>query len=127
MSSLRSVCATVAPRATSTQPVIPKWFTSQQMATFSQNPHPSDDNISGTVCSLLISDGNREIKLKHLTEMIEVGTFFFALSLTLLWIKEENVVISGELFVVKRRQDEQIVPLRHFDLKSSVGSDKKTS
>lgn len=45
------------------------------MTTFNQNPHPSDDNITGTVCSLLISDGNREIKLKQLTEMIEVRLF----------------------------------------------------
>lgn len=57
-----------------------KWFTSWQMTTFNQNPHPSGDNITGTVCSLLISDGNREIKLNHLTEMIEVRTVCFVLS-----------------------------------------------
>ncbi|XP_044062213.1 polycystic kidney disease protein 1-like 2 [Siniperca chuatsi] len=43
-----------------------------QMATFSKNPHPSDDNISGTVCSLLLSDGDSDIELVHLTEMIEI-------------------------------------------------------
>lgn len=43
-----------------------------QMATFTNNPHPSDDNISGTVCSLLLSDGKSDIKLKNLTEVIEV-------------------------------------------------------
>ncbi|KAI3377578.1 hypothetical protein L3Q82_008747, partial [Scortum barcoo] len=43
-----------------------------QMATFSLNPHPSDDNISGTLCSLLLSDGVSDIKLKGLPEMIEI-------------------------------------------------------
>lgn len=42
------------------------------MATFSRNPHPSDDNISGTLCSLLLTDGVSDIKLTNLTEMIEV-------------------------------------------------------
>lgn len=46
------------------------------MATFSVNPHPSDDNISGTLCSLLLSDGASDIKLANLTEMIEVQPFF---------------------------------------------------
>ncbi|XP_041797280.1 polycystic kidney disease protein 1-like 2 [Chelmon rostratus] len=43
-----------------------------QMATFSENPHPSDDNISGTLCSLLLSDGASDITLANLTEMIEI-------------------------------------------------------
>ncbi|XP_074481384.1 polycystin-1-like protein 2 [Sebastes fasciatus] len=43
-----------------------------QMASFSKNPHPSDDNISGTVCSLLLSDGTTDIKLTNLTENIEI-------------------------------------------------------
>ncbi|XP_042266749.1 polycystic kidney disease protein 1-like 2 [Thunnus maccoyii] len=43
-----------------------------QMATFSGNPHLSDDNISGTVCSLLLSDGVSDIRLENLTEMIEI-------------------------------------------------------
>ncbi|CAK6973388.1 polycystic kidney disease protein 1-like 2 [Scomber scombrus] len=43
-----------------------------QLVTFSRNPHPSDDNISGTVCSLLLSDGVSDIKLENLTEMIEI-------------------------------------------------------
>nr|XP_033488033.1 polycystic kidney disease protein 1-like 2 [Epinephelus lanceolatus] len=43
-----------------------------QMATFSRNPHPSDDNISGTLCSLLLTDGVSDIKLTNLTEMIEI-------------------------------------------------------
>lgn len=42
------------------------------MSTFSKNPHPSDDNISGTLCSLLLSDGDHEIELRNLTELIEV-------------------------------------------------------
>ncbi|XP_076592826.1 polycystin-1-like protein 3 [Chaetodon auriga] len=43
-----------------------------QMATFSGNPHPSEDNISGTLCSLLLSDGASDIKLTNLPEMIEI-------------------------------------------------------
>ncbi|XP_077448719.1 polycystin-1-like protein 2 isoform X3 [Stigmatopora argus] len=43
-----------------------------QMATLSLNPHPSDDNISGKVCSLLLSDGNSDVELANLTEMIEI-------------------------------------------------------
>ncbi|XP_039984198.1 polycystic kidney disease protein 1-like 2 isoform X7 [Xiphias gladius] len=43
-----------------------------QMATFSRNPHPSSDNISGTLCSLLLSSGVSDIKLANLTEMIEI-------------------------------------------------------
>lgn len=94
-SSLHAAMFSLPP--TPTQPFIPNGFsTSRQMATFNQNPHPSDDNITGTVCSLLISDGSKEIKLKHLTEMIEVRTVFVP-SLTLLWIKEENVVVYAEL------------------------------
>lgn len=46
---------------------------SSQMSTFSTNPHPSNDSISGTVCSLVLSEGNVEIKLTNLTEMIEVN------------------------------------------------------
>ncbi|XP_029937961.1 polycystic kidney disease protein 1-like 2 [Myripristis murdjan] len=45
---------------------------SAQMATLSNNPHPSDDNISGTVCSVFLSDGHSDIKLSNLTEMIEI-------------------------------------------------------
>ncbi|XP_073320377.1 polycystin-1-like protein 2 [Pagrus major] len=43
-----------------------------QMATFSTNPHPSGVNISGTLCSLLLTDGESDIKLADLTEMIEI-------------------------------------------------------
>lgn len=43
------------------------------MSTFSSNPHPSNDSISGVVCSLVLSEGNMEIKLTNLTEMIEVN------------------------------------------------------
>ncbi|XP_035484837.2 polycystic kidney disease protein 1-like 2 [Scophthalmus maximus] len=42
-----------------------------QMSMFSMNPHPSDD-ISGTVCSILLSNGESDIKLENLTEMIEI-------------------------------------------------------
>ncbi|XP_032363993.1 polycystic kidney disease protein 1-like 2 [Etheostoma spectabile] len=43
-----------------------------QMAAFPQNPHPSNHTISGTVCSLLLSNGESDIKLANLTEMIEI-------------------------------------------------------
>ncbi|TKS70244.1 Polycystic kidney disease protein 1-like 2 PC1-like 2 protein [Collichthys lucidus] len=43
-----------------------------QMTTFSGNPHPSDDNISGTVFNLILSDGETDIELKNLSEMIEI-------------------------------------------------------
>ncbi|KAG8001601.1 Polycystic kidney disease protein 1-like 2, partial [Nibea albiflora] len=43
-----------------------------QMTTFSGNPHPSDDNISGTVSNLILSDGKADIELKNLPEMIEI-------------------------------------------------------
>lgn len=46
---------------------------SSQMSTFSTNPHPSNDSISGTVCSLVLSEGDLELKLTNLTEMIEVN------------------------------------------------------
>ncbi|XP_038557671.1 polycystic kidney disease protein 1-like 2 isoform X2 [Micropterus salmoides] len=42
-----------------------------QMSTFLVNPHPSD-NVSGIVCSLILSDGVSDIKLANLTEMIEI-------------------------------------------------------
>nr|XP_046245454.1 polycystic kidney disease protein 1-like 2 [Scatophagus argus] len=45
---------------------------SAQMATFSSNPHPSDDNVTGTVSSLSLRDGDTEIKLTNLPEMIEI-------------------------------------------------------
>lgn len=48
-----------------------------QMSTFSTNPHPSNDSISGTVCSLVLSEGNVEIKLTNLSEMIEVNPACF--------------------------------------------------
>ncbi|XP_077420923.1 polycystin-1-like protein 2 isoform X2 [Vanacampus margaritifer] len=41
------------------------------MATFSVNPHPTD-HISGTVCSIFLSDGESDIELANLTEMIEI-------------------------------------------------------
>ncbi len=50
------------------------------MATFSANPHPSADNISGTLCSLFLSDGKADIKLTNLTEMIEVQPFFIKIA-----------------------------------------------
>ncbi|XP_030016916.1 polycystic kidney disease protein 1-like 2 [Sphaeramia orbicularis] len=43
-----------------------------QLATFSNNPHPSDDNITGTVFSILLSNGVSDIKLDNLSEMIEI-------------------------------------------------------
>ncbi|KAK5617940.1 hypothetical protein CRENBAI_024468 [Crenichthys baileyi] len=43
-----------------------------QMATFSSNPYPSTDNITGNVCNILLSDGKSEIKLDNLTEMVEI-------------------------------------------------------
>ncbi|KAF3686523.1 Polycystic kidney disease protein 1-like 2 PC1-like 2 protein Polycystin-1L2 Precursor [Channa argus] len=43
-----------------------------QLATFSQNPHPSNDSISGTVCSLFLSNGVSDIKLTNLSQMIEI-------------------------------------------------------
>ncbi|XP_041841661.1 polycystic kidney disease protein 1-like 2 isoform X2 [Melanotaenia boesemani] len=43
-----------------------------QMATFTSNPHPSYDNISGTVCNVLLSDGTSDIMLKNLSTMIEI-------------------------------------------------------
>ncbi|XP_029353372.1 polycystic kidney disease protein 1-like 2 [Echeneis naucrates] len=42
-----------------------------QMTIFTGNPHPFDE-ISGTVCSLLLSNGATDIKLSNLTEMIEI-------------------------------------------------------
>lgn len=50
---------------------------SSQMSTFSTNPHPSNDSISGTVCSLVLSEGNVEIKMTDLPEMIEVAPVCF--------------------------------------------------
>lgn len=46
------------------------------MTTFSGNPHPSDDNISGTVFNLILSDGVADIELKNLSEMIEVQNIY---------------------------------------------------
>ncbi|KAF1392766.1 hypothetical protein PFLUV_G00031470 [Perca fluviatilis] len=43
-----------------------------QMAAFSQNPHPYNNNISGTVCSLILNNGVSDIKLANLPEMIEI-------------------------------------------------------
>ncbi|CAJ1049792.1 polycystic kidney disease protein 1-like 2 [Xyrichtys novacula] len=43
-----------------------------QLTTFSKNPHPSDENISGPVFSVILSDGDSDIKLANLTEMIEI-------------------------------------------------------
>ncbi|KAM7014913.1 polycystin-1-like protein 2 [Tautogolabrus adspersus] len=43
-----------------------------QLATFSNNPHPSDDNITGSVFSILINDGTSDIRLANLTENIEI-------------------------------------------------------
>ncbi|XP_035986669.1 polycystic kidney disease protein 1-like 2 [Fundulus heteroclitus] len=43
-----------------------------QMATFSTNPYPSAHNISGSVCSLVLSDGTSEFKVENLKEMIEI-------------------------------------------------------
>lgn len=64
------------------------------MSTFSENPHPSDDNISGTVCSLLLSDGNTEIKLANLTEMIAVHPDYFQLTK-----EKESVIFSISIMV----------------------------
>lgn len=44
-----------------------------QMATFRNNPHPNE-NITGVVCSVILNDGETDIKLKNLTEMVEVKT-----------------------------------------------------
>ncbi|XP_030613569.1 polycystic kidney disease protein 1-like 2 [Archocentrus centrarchus] len=43
-----------------------------QMTTFFQNPHPSNDSITGTICSLSFNDGQDDIKVGNLTEMIEI-------------------------------------------------------
>ncbi|XP_028999726.1 polycystic kidney disease protein 1-like 2 [Betta splendens] len=43
-----------------------------QMASLSDNPHPSDDNITGTVCSLLLTNGVSDITLWNLSDMIEI-------------------------------------------------------
>ncbi|XP_008291325.1 polycystic kidney disease protein 1-like 2 [Stegastes partitus] len=43
-----------------------------QFATFSVNPHPSDENISGTVCSLMLSNGKSDLKIQNLSEMFEI-------------------------------------------------------
>lgn len=74
-SSLRYVCVIIMCllHRSHLQPFKQTLFPSQ-MATFSENPHPSDDNISGTLCSLLLSDGASDITLANLTEMIEVQT-----------------------------------------------------
>lgn len=42
------------------------------MTTFNENPYPSEDNITGSVCSLSLSDGAQDIKVANLTEMVEV-------------------------------------------------------
>lgn len=47
------------------------------MTTFSGNPHPSEDDITGTVCSLLLNNKGSEIKLMNLSESIEVHWVFF--------------------------------------------------
>nr|XP_040021045.1 polycystic kidney disease protein 1-like 2 [Gasterosteus aculeatus aculeatus] len=45
-----------------------------QLTSLTENPHSSDGNISGTVCSIKLSDAssNEEIKLANLTQMIEI-------------------------------------------------------
>ncbi|KAM8893905.1 polycystin-1-like protein 2 isoform 2-T2 [Spinachia spinachia] len=45
-----------------------------QLTLLSENPHPSDGNVSGTVCSLKLNDGltNEYIHLANLTQMIEI-------------------------------------------------------
>ncbi|KAK5935391.1 hypothetical protein CgunFtcFv8_020758 [Champsocephalus gunnari] len=43
-----------------------------QMAIFTKNPHPTDVHISGTVCSLLLSNNKKEIHLSDLSEMVEI-------------------------------------------------------
>ncbi|XP_060892627.1 polycystin-1-like protein 2 [Labrus mixtus] len=43
-----------------------------QLTTFSNNPHPSDDNITGSVFNILINDGTSDITLANLTEKIEI-------------------------------------------------------
>ncbi|XP_076739560.1 polycystin-1-like protein 2 [Maylandia zebra] len=43
-----------------------------QMTTFNENPYPSEDNITGSVCSLSLSDGTQDIKVANLTEMVEI-------------------------------------------------------
>ncbi|XP_034536415.1 polycystic kidney disease protein 1-like 2 [Notolabrus celidotus] len=43
-----------------------------QLTTFSKNPHPSDDNITGPIFSIILKNGISEIKLSNLTQMIEI-------------------------------------------------------
>ncbi|XP_074522616.1 polycystin-1-like protein 2 [Halichoeres trimaculatus] len=43
-----------------------------QLTTFSSNPHPSDENITGPVYSITLSDGSSNIQLSNLEEMIEI-------------------------------------------------------
>ncbi|XP_058485936.1 polycystin-1-like protein 2 [Solea solea] len=42
-----------------------------QMITFNENPHPYDE-ITGIVCTVIISNGDERIKVENLPEMIEI-------------------------------------------------------
>lgn len=48
-------------------------FSSSQVTTFIGNPYPSTENITGTVCTLVLRDGLTEISVENLTEPIGVG------------------------------------------------------
>nr|XP_046201047.1 polycystic kidney disease protein 1-like 2 [Oncorhynchus gorbuscha] len=43
-----------------------------QVTTFIGNPYPSTENITGTVCTLVLRDGLAEISVENLTELIEI-------------------------------------------------------
>ncbi|XP_029950415.1 polycystic kidney disease protein 1-like 2 [Salarias fasciatus] len=43
-----------------------------QVSTFRNNPHPSSENITGTLCNVQLSDGKTDIRLTGLTDRIEI-------------------------------------------------------
>ncbi|CAN9507150.1 unnamed protein product [Ophioblennius macclurei] len=43
-----------------------------QVSTFKHNPHPSSENITGTLCNIIISNGTSDIRLKDLTDWVEI-------------------------------------------------------
>ncbi|KAM9408281.1 polycystin-1-like protein 2 [Pholidichthys leucotaenia] len=46
--------------------------TVSQVTVFRENPHPTDENITGEVCSVKLSDGVNDIALTNLQEKIEI-------------------------------------------------------
>ncbi|XP_056268726.1 polycystic kidney disease protein 1-like 2 [Pseudoliparis swirei] len=43
-----------------------------QLAVLTMNPHPSEDNITGAICSLLLSFGDKDLKLTNLSGSIQI-------------------------------------------------------